>query len=161
MTDWGKLTDEEKCHELGEKGEQYIKEKLGKDYPSPKFVIFRLHELCELDWGIIDAESKLIKLIEVKTTTKKKVNEFPPGGNLQLAIAQLQKDKKARGDDFIPVELFVVYAEATFWQAGFFRPLRTENYTLDEITISINCDRKLSRWKVIDKTEESLLKFQK
>ena len=89
MTDWNKLTLEEKCRILGQEGEKFAYNRLLKKYPLKKYLILDLHQLCEMDWAVIDTDKdEIVALYEVKTTTKNK-RKFSAGSNLQLEIFTL------------------------------------------------------------------------
>src|SRR3989344_5611785 len=104
---WNNIDFSKKCQILGEKGEQFVHDKLIKKYPPDRFLILDLHCLCEMDWVIIDKEKKeIVEIYEVKTTTRDK-KEFSAGSLFQLKVFELQQKKKQRDMKFITYFLHV------------------------------------------------------
>jgi len=144
IMNWNNIDFSEKCQILGDKGEQFVYDKLIQKYPPDKFLILDLHFLCEMDWVIIDKEKKeIIEIYKVKTTTRDK-KEFSAGNIFQLRVFELQQKKKQRNMSFIHYSLYVLRADNNFWKDGNLNVISEEIYPLDKIKI----DTTHGKWQV-------------
>ncbi len=141
LPDWKSLNMEQKSFLLGGFGEQYSLHLLKKKFPEDKYLILlNTHDFFELDWIVINKESKkIVEIYEIKTTTKKDSKEFSAGSLRQLLIFDFQKQVNK-----IPAFLWVLRINPKFWDNGDFEVIKKELYSLNDIEI----DLKNCKWKI-------------
>ena len=152
MKEWKDIPFEMKCSLLGQKGEDYFLKKLKEKYPEDKYLILDLHDFLEMDFIVIDKESKkIIKIYEVKTTTTDN-KEFIAGSVLQLLAFEHQKIKDKKNSKGIPSFLHVIRADKNFWKDGILKINSEETYGFDDVKI----DLKNLKWSLKSKLNGTL-----
>ena len=127
-----------KSAELGAYGEEVTLRMLEEEFPTPRYCVFSF-DMLDIDAIVVDTEMRrCILFCETKTTTTKGKEEFVAGNVLQLAVAKIQRNKKAKGGDWAPYRLVIHRVSGGFWEHGDTRVLETKTYdALDSDVVEI------------------------